>query len=151
MTRSTRRFFLVLHTVHELAAGMLATGDLMKKSRESLYRILAHSQREMDSFGPLTTADKDHFRRIAAKLREAWAGEDAPVSRPAFVSIGLTLLADHRANLPKGATRTRKACARLEGLLMTLYLHFDPDLADLDAMRQGETVAREFQVVTMAA
>lgn len=151
MTRNQRRLFLILHTVREMSAGMQGTGCLTSKSRGSLSRIMARVDAETAALGPMTPADARHFRVVAARLQDMWDNDTEETSRPAFVSICLSLLADYRAGLPRGADRARAACADLEAMLFTLYKHFDPDLEDTTAMNQGERIAKEFSTAALAA
>ena len=151
MTKSQRRLFLTLHAVREMANGMTTTGKLTSKSRASLGRILARVGSEIDALGPATAADARAFTATRDRLVSTWTGDEVAMSRPAFVCVALALVADHRATLPKTATATRATCAALEGMLFTLYRHFDPDMADTKSMNQGEQIALEYRAVVAAA
>lgn len=153
MSKNQRSLYFILHAVQSMATGMLSTGGLQKKSRDSLQRILNRVEREMESLGPINENDARHLRRAGEALRESWAvnGEEQ-LSRPAFVTIAMALMADHRAELPPRAKKARRTCADLEGMLFTLYQHFDPGLTDRTAMDIGADIAAEYrQTIANAA
>lgn len=84
MSKNQRSLYFILHAVQSMATGMLSTGGLQKKSRDSLQRILNRVEREMESLGPINENDARHLRRAGEALRDSWAvnGEEQ-LSRPA--------------------------------------------------------------------
>ena len=145
MTSRQRNQYLTLHVVRELCAGMLQTGQLEKKSRDSLRRITARVEQMIEHLGQPTPTDARAFRESADRLNAAWNGDEAPISRPAFVSIAMCAVADQVKALPRKAVKARKEFLELEGMLFTLYKHFDPDVEDTEAMDEGEEIANEYQ------
>jgi hypothetical protein len=151
MTRKQRSQYLTLHAVRELARGMAEQTGLESKTRACLSRINAKSTEMMRTCGDLTAADHRYFIQCADKLRSAWDNDGDQMHTPsAFVSIALTLVADQVAAIPAKATKVRREFATLEGMLATLYSHFDPEFADTTASKQGEAVANDYRALVAA-
>ena len=152
MTKSQRKYYLILHAVLMQCEGMLETGDLQSKSRSSINRIKGLIEAEQLFFLEKNTyADVRYFNEVANKLHKMWqtnGGED--VTRPAFVAICISLIDSHRESLPENATRVRAVCDKLEGMLFTLYKHFDPDCEDSEASAIGERIANEYRAACAA-
>lgn len=148
MTRKQRAQYLTLHAVREMVRGMAEQTGMARKTRASLSRIRARTTEMMRACGEMTEADARYFSRAANKLVAAWQHDgDRGYTPEAFVAIGLTLVADQCAAIPKTATQVRKSFTDLEGMLATLYSHFDPDLKDHEASKQGEAVANEYRAL----
>ncbi|XPV77963.1 MAG: hypothetical protein ACNI27_08590 [Desulfovibrio sp.] len=126
---------------------MLKTGELLNKSRSSIKRIQCLVEAEQLFFlDKLTHTDQRYFKKTANTLNKMWqtdGGEE--VSRPSFVAICISLVDSHRESLPDNETKVRTTCDRLEGMLFTLYKHFDPELTDDEATKIGERIANEYQ------
>lgn len=151
MTTKQRRQYLTLHAVRELVRGMGEHRQCFeRKTRESLRRIERRTTSMIEALGQPTRSDYAHFAKAADKLRSTWTDENPRHSQAAFVAIGLSLVADQRAEIPRKAAQVRKEFADLEGMLATLYKHFDPDYEDMAATNEGEAVANEYRMLVAA-
>ncbi|XXJ19880.1 hypothetical protein ACR42D_10115 [Desulfovibrio caledoniensis] len=151
MTRRQRSQYLTLHAVRELVQGMAEQTGLEPKTRASLARIRAKATAMLRACGEITEADARYFRECVDKLLAAWSGDGNTRHTPAaFVAIGLTLVADQVAAIPTKAAKVRADFQSLEGMLATLYSHFDPDLKDLAASKEGESIANDYQALVAA-
>ncbi|WP_018123870.1 hypothetical protein [Desulfovibrio oxyclinae] len=151
MTTKQRRQYLTLHAVRELVRGMGEHRQCFeKKTRESLRRIERRVTAMIEALGQPTRSDQACFARAADKLNSAWVDEGGGHSQAAFVAIGLALVAEQRAEIPAKAAKARQEFADLEGMLATLYRHFDPDYEDMVASDEGEAVAREYRQLVAA-
>lgn len=151
MTSKQRQQYLTLHAVRELVRGMAEhRTQYARKTRGSLERIEAKVSLMLPAMGPLTAADIRYFSSAAAKLRAAWTDEGDNYTPAAFVAIALTLIADQCAMIPAKAASVRRDFADLEGMLSTLYRHFDPDMTDTEANATGEAVAVEYRALVAA-
>jgi hypothetical protein len=150
MTRKQRRQYLTLHSVRELVRGLAAQPRLESKTRKSLARLEAKCTAMLDAFTEFTTADHRYFVQCADNLYRAWEKDEETHSYKAFVNIGMTLVADQVAAIPAKAESVRREFQDLEGMLFTLYQHFDPEVEDSQAMNEGEAVAQDFQNLVAA-
>ncbi|GFM38280.1 hypothetical protein [Desulfovibrio psychrotolerans] len=161
MSRSKRRLYVVLHVLRSICQGMLQTdaeakeardteARLASKSVQSIKRILARVEAEMDALGTLDASDNRYMIEVGDKLRAAWS-DDEQLTRPTFISVALAMVVEHKDRLPHNATQARAMYDALEGMLSTLYNHFDPDLSALPDMNHGEALAHEFVQVAFAA
>jgi len=143
MTRNQRRQYLTLHVVRELCRGMKEHGNIPDKSRKSIDRIINKANGLMAGLGTVTPADARHFYRAAEKLRK---DDQEYVSQAAFVGIALASVADTVRDIPQKAT-ARAEYEQLEGMLFTLYRHFDPSVEDNEAADTGEAIAQEYRAL----
>jgi hypothetical protein len=151
MTSKQRDQYLTLHAVRELVRGMAEhRSQYASKTRSSLARIEAKASAMLAALGFPTASDQRVFRAAATRLTAAWTEEGGRHTPAAFVAIALTLVADQRAAIPPKAARVRKEFADLEGMLATLYRHFDPDMEDDAASTEGEAVANEYRALVAA-
>jgi len=150
MTRKQRRQYLTLHSVRELVRGLAAQPGLKSKTRKSLSRIETKCTVMLAAFTDFTAADHRYFVQCANNLYRAWEKDEDTHSYRAFVNIGMTLVADQVAALPATAAGVRREFQELEGMIFTLYQHFDPEVEDVQAMGEGEAVALDFQKLVAA-
>ena len=152
MTTKQRRQYLVLHAVRELVRAMAEHGtDYERKTRKALDRIEGRVSGMLDALGRLTAADSRYFIVAAHNLRTAWTSPDGDRYTPAaYVAIALTLVADQFSAIPPRAEHARREFATLEGMIATLYQHFDPEMQDNAASEAGERVAEQYRHLTAA-
>lgn len=151
MTSKQRRQYLVLHAVREQVRGMAEHwSQWPRKTKQSIARIEARTSTMLEALGKPTYADMRAFGDAARKLRTAWNGEGENCTPAAFVAISLALVADCRAAIPAKAARVREEFATLEGMLATLYQHFDPEMTDAHAADEGESIATEYRAIVAA-
>jgi len=152
MTTKKRRQYLTLHAVRELVRGMNEHRlDFPRNTRSSIARIEKRCTEMIDKLGEPTITDIMTFKRAGDRLRNTWKEEDSSNHTPAaFVAIGMTLVADQLALIPKKALFARQCFETLEGMLCTLYKHFDPEMEDMKASKEGELVAAEYKLLVAA-
>jgi len=120
--------------------------EWQSKTRKQLKRIKQDVSDMISGYGYPTVSDWMVFKRAANRLSFGWSEHDGSKHGPAaFVCIAITLVADQVSLIPKKAKYTRAPFERLEGMLATLYRHFDPDYEDGVSSMQGEAVAKEYR------
>lgn len=151
MTSKQRKQYMTLHAVRELVRGMAEhKQDFERKTQLSLERIERKVTGMLEALGEPTVTDWAYFTKAANRLRAKWDGEDEGHTYAAFVAIALTLVADQCALIPPKAVKVRKEFSDLEGMLATLYGHFDPELENMAASKEGEGVADEYRKLVAA-